>query len=168
MNIYLVIIVYTAIGIGFEQSSYNFMESLSTDSVQVFLAKIDGRTSEQTFQVIVQVSDSGFIPPDPNTQLATLSDDFNVVDAVFQDVSTVSLEFPSSYQRINFTFHLVQDNIPEGTEVFRASLAPVNSAIGPNGELVYIPRLTNLFSETLIYIEDDDSKFLFHVDIYVQ
>ena len=144
------------------------MESLSNDSVQVYLTKEGGRTSEQTFQIIVQVSDSDFIPPDSNIQLATLSDDFHIADTTFQDTPRVTLEFPSSHQRINLTFYLVQDNIPEGTEVFHASLAPVNFAIGPSGEPVYVPSPTNLFSETLIYVEDDDSKFVFHKNVCIQ
>lgn len=124
--------------------------------MQVFLTKENGRISEQTFKVIVQVSDLGFVPPDPDTQLATLNDDYLITDAKFQDTSSVTLEFPPSQQKINFTFTLLQDDIPEGEEVFHATLIP-----GPTGEPQYIPNPTNVSIETLIYIEDDDSKLCF-------
>lgn len=153
----------TAISNGFEHSSYNFTEPLSNSVFEVFLAKENGRTSEQTFKVVIQVFDSGF-HLNESSKLATLLNDFHIADAEFQNVSTVTLDFPSSLQRIIFNFILLQDNVTESTEVFIASSAPAELTTAPNGEILHIPTYlspTNLSAETFIYIED--CKFMFHI-----
>ena len=147
---------FAAIGIGFEYSSYNFTEPLSNVLSEVFIAKENGRVSEQTFIVVIQLfyldvqlneSDDEFVADIPNTE--------------YQGV--VKLEFSPSQQRINSEFSLLQGNVTERAGVFLASSAPADSATGPNGEIFHTPTYLspiNLFTHIFIYIEDSDSKFV--------
>lgn len=147
---------YTAaIKIGFEYSNYSFRES---DSQQLlFLTKESGRISEQTFFLYMQFSDSGFTLSDSGIQLATLGRDFEIANATNQGESALILEFTPSQQRIDFSLNVLQDSIPEETEVFRARL--LLPGVGPMGTPGFIPYQNDVFSEALIYIEDDDSEY---------
>ena len=96
------------------------------------------------------------MPPNSGIELATLGSDFQIANASDQGESTLRLEFFPSQQRIDFILDILQDSIPEKTEVFRAQL--LMPGVGPMGTPGYIPYQNDVFSETLIYIEDDDSK----------
>lgn len=87
-------------------------------------------------------------------QLATLGLDYQVANATDQEESALTLEFPPSQQKIDLSFDILQDGIPELTEVFRARL--LMPGVGPMGTPRYIPYQ----NEVLIYIEDDDSKIM--------
>lgn len=106
--------------------------------------------------MLIELSNSGFTPPNPSIQLATLGLDYQTANATDQGKSALTLEFFPSQQRIGFLFDITQDGIPEQTEVFRARL--LMPGVGPTGTPGYIPYQNDVFSETLVYIRDDDSK----------
>ena len=143
------------IKIGFEHSSYSFRESDSQQSL--FLTKESGRISEQSFLLLIELSDSGFALPDSSIRLATLGLDFEIANATNQGEPALTLEFTPPQQRIDFSIDILQDSIPEETEVFRARL--LMSGVGPMGTPEYVPYQNDVFSEALIYIRDDDSKY---------
>ena len=119
--------------------------------------KESGRVSEQSFLLLIQLSDSGFTLSYPSIQLATLGRDFEIANATNQGDSALTLEFTPSQQRIDFSINILQDSIPEKMEVFRARL--LLPGVGPMGTPGYIPYQNDVFSEALIYIEDDDSEY---------
>lgn len=105
----------------------------------VFLAKEDGRISEQTFMVFVQTS--GLTPPGTDIQPASISDDYRLLGT---NNTSVVISVPPSAQRVPFSFALLSDNVPEGTESFLASSEP-------SGAPTYL-NPTSLFAETFIVI----------------
>ena len=122
----------------------------------MFLTKESGRISEQSFLLLIELSDSGFTLPDSSIRLATLGLDFEIANATDQEQPDLTLEFTSFQQRIYFSLEIIQDSIPEETEVFRARL--LMPGVGPMGAPGYILYQNDVFSEALIYITDDDSK----------
>ncbi len=103
------------------------------------------------------MSDSGFTLSDSNIQLATIGLDFEIANVTNQGESTLTLEFTPSQQRIDFSLNILQDSIPEKTEVVRARL--LMPGVGPMGTPGYLPYQSDVFSEALIYIGDDDSEY---------
>ena len=122
-----------------------------------FLTKENGRVTEQSFRLLIQLSESGFTLPNSSLQLATFGLDFEVANATDQGEAVLTLDFTPSQQRIGFSINILQDSIPEEMEIFRARL--LTPGIGPMGTPGYIPYQNDVFSETLIYIRDDDSKY---------
>ena len=133
----------------------------STISGPVFLLKENDVVSEQTFLIVIEVSEA--TPPNQNNiNRATR-------DADFTSALAPVVQFSSLIQRINFDFTLLPDNFPEGTESILATSAPEDS-FEVDGELFsapsFLPPVT-LSDRTFILIEDDDRKFCgVHVHYY--
>ena len=124
----------------------------------IFLAKEDNATSEQTFKVAIQISNS---VPHQGIQPATLNVDYNL-SSVDPLATSVVLQFLSSQQRLYFPFTLFADLLAEGPEAFQASSSPENTAVLNNGTMVSVPRYQNpesLFAQTFVNIEDDEREF---------
>ena len=126
----------------------------STDRGPIFLLKENDVMSEQTFLIVIEVSEA--TPHNQNNIInrATTGADFTSADALV-------VQFLPMDQRINFQFNLLPDDFPEGTESFLAASAPEDS--GQIGGVTfnapsYLPPVT-LFDRTFILIEDDDCKF---------
>ena len=131
----------------------------STISGPVFLFKENDVMSEQTFSIVIEVSEA--TPPNQNNiNRATRNADFTS-----SDISVV--QFVPGNQRINFQFNLLPDNFPEGTESFLATSAPEDR--GEFGGVIFdapsfLPPVT-LSDRTFIIIEDNDRKF--HEVLYI-
>ena len=124
----------------------------------IFLAKEDNVTSEQTFQVLVQVSDT---VPRPGIQPATLSADYFLSPNDPMATSLV-IQFLPSQQRLNLPFTLIADMIAEGPEAFQARSSPETTAELSDGTIVTVPSYQVpevLLSQTFINIDDDESEF---------
>ena len=127
------------------------------------MAKEDNVTSEQTFLVSFQVTDSA----PSGTQSATIDQDYRY--AGDGQTSNSEFFFPNQ-QRIPFLFELRADTFPEGTEAFQASVSPENTRqfIDENGMLMVEQFSTplnplTLTSEIFITILDNDRKFQSHI-----
>ena len=139
--------------IGFERESYTFMEpSSSTQIMEVFLVKEEGRTTERNYRIAVNIEN----PTLPGVSFATAQDetsdnDYNITSG---DIKSKELVFLSSQQRIEFSFNLHPDEFTEGREGFLAILAP------SDGSLQYtLPNASsNVFISTTIIIERNDCK----------
>lgn len=118
------------------------------DSGPVFLIKEDNVVSEQTFEIVLQVSESS---PSGNITAATLNKDYTLS---FMITSFV-LQFLANQQMLNFVFTLLNDNFPEGTESFLITSAPAVMTGSP----AFFPPV-NLSNRALVKIVDDDCKFL--------
>ena len=95
--------------------------------------------SEQTFQVLIQVSNltNPFQP-------ASLGEDYQIT-------TTVPIVFPSDQQYVPWEFKLLSNEDPEENEAFRVLLSSVgDSNLFTNG--------SSLYNETLIVIKDAQSK----------
>ena len=161
------------IRIGFELPRYTYMELDFDEEIDstfvsptnltangpIYLAKEDNVRSEQTFRIIVQAADS--VPPNTqNINPATIGVDYSVGVR-----TTPVVEFLPSMQKVNFKFTLRADNIPEGTEAFRASSSSEDTAEVDGMEIDlpdYLPPST-LSAETFVIIEDDECKGLYGI-----
>ena len=110
----------------------------------VYLVKQDGAVSEQTFVVVVQVTNS--VPNGSNFQPATLGEDYSVGS------SSVEFLFPFDLQFLLVPVTLLSDNIPEGTESFLMTLGDLGIRVIDPEDL----SPTALSAETFVIIEDDD------------
>ena len=125
----------------------------STVSGPVFLLKENDVVSEQSFLIVIEVSEA--TPPNQNNiNRATRGADFTSADSLI-------VQFLPGDQRINFQFALLPDDFPESTESFLATSAPEDS--GQIGGVTFnapsfLPPVT-LSDRTFILIEDDDCKF---------
>ena len=125
-------------------------QSFVEGSGPVNLVKQDGVVSEQTFVVVVQVTNS--VPPGTNFQPATFGEDYSVGSSI---TMSESLQFQNDDQKINVPLTLFADNIVEGTEAFLMTSAP-----GDLGTTVVVPQYispTTLSTDAFVIIEDDDS-----------
>ena len=123
----------------------------------IYLAKEDNVISEQTFLLSIQVTDSA--PSGTSTQPATLDIDYRLS---LPGRTSVTLPFLTRDQMIDFPFTLFPDDLPEGTEAFRASVSPQDTRVVPDGSTETFPTFLNpesLASEIFVVIEDDDRKF---------
>ena len=141
----------------FDQIVDQFYESPTGLPVNgpIYLAKEKNVTSEQTFLLSIQVTDSA----PSGIQPATLDADYRIATA---GQTSVTLPILAGEQRINFQFTLFPDDIPEGDEAFRASVSPQDTRVEPDGSIATFPTFLNpesLASETFVVIEDDDRKF---------
>ena len=156
-----------AIRIGFELPGYTYTEPLFDKVIDqsfvsptgrpengpIYLIKEDNVTSEQTFLVSIQVTDSA--PSGTNIQSATFGKDYRT------PISIHDIFFNTVKQRIPFVFTLVNDTIPEGTEAFQASVSPEDTRYLGDLRVEQFPTPLNpvtLASEVFITIEDDDCK----------
>ena len=126
----------------------------------VFLAK-ENITSEQTFQVIFQVTES--IPTTSETIIAaTIGQDY--LFAGGDSFVSVSQIFPPNVQKINFGFTLLSDNLPEETESFSVLSTSGGGNIGGGLSFPQFSSPLELFSDTFVIIEDDDGMY---VPVYI-
>ena len=168
--LYHIINTTTAIRIGFELPGYNYTEPLFKETIDefyvsltgrpengpIFLVKEDNVTSEQTFLVSLQVTDSS----PSGTQTAALGLDYRFESQPGQTSATEN--FQPDQQRIPFRFELFADTLPEGNEAFQASVSPENTLHIGGGLIEQFPTSQNpltLRSEIFITIVDDDCKF---------
>ena len=131
----------------------------------IYLAKEDNVTSEQTFLLSIQVTDSA--PSGTIIQPATLDADYRIAG---HGKTSATLTFRAFQQRIDFQFTLFPDTLPEGTEAFRASVSPQETLMRPDGSTETFPTFLNpekLASEIFVFIEDDDRKFEISAIIYL-
>ena len=120
----------------------------------IFLAKENNVTSEQTFLISLQVTDSA----PSGTPSATIDQDYRFLSPGLTSGS--DLFFPSQ-QRILFLFELRADTLPEGTEAFQASVSPEDTRDISGGMVEQFPTSLNpqvLSSQIIITILDDDRK----------
>jgi hypothetical protein len=135
---------------------------ISPENGPIFLVKENNVTSEQTFLISVQVTDSAPV----GIQSATIDLDYRIGS---HGVTTITELFPPSQQRIPFRFELCSDTLPEGTEAFQASVSPEDTRkfTDENGTMMVEQYPTSLnpstlSSEIFITILDDDRKFQTH------
>ena len=117
----------------------------------IFLLKEGNVTSEQTFLVSFQVTDSAPC----GTQSAAIDEDYRF--GPLDQTSTTDFFFPTQ-QRISFPFELRADALPEGTEAFQASVSPEDTRDIGGGMFERFPTSLNpltLRSEIFITILDD-------------
>ena len=155
--------------IGFELPGYTYEEpqfdefinqsyvSLTgqPDNGPIFLVKENNVTSEQTFLISLQVTDSA----PTGIQSAMLDLDYHFGSP---GVTSVTEFFPPSQQRIPFPFELLADTFPEGSEAFRARVSSKDSQDGGGGLVEQFPTSLNpltLSSDIFITILDNDRKF---------
>ena len=111
----------------------------SSDVMQVSdvrLEKENGAITEQTYHILVNISDS------VQFESATLGFDYSIAS------NPTILEMGPEQQTVSFLFSLLANSLPEVTEGFSA----VSS---PEGSLQYSSPLT-LFATARVSIEDDD------------
>ena len=116
----------------------------------IVLIREGGRLSEQTFQVAISVGGTIDRPP------ATLEfDDEERADyrltAPRDFIATV---FPPNVQNITLTVLLFDDDLPEGTEAFRATSTP-----SPDFPNFGPPSMGGAFASTDVFIIDNDRRF---------
>ena len=124
----------------------------------IFLAKENNVTSEQTFLVSFQVTDSA----PSGTQSAAIDEDYRF--SAPGQTSNTNFFFPTQ-QRLSFPFELRADTLPEGTEAFRASVSPEDSRDIGGGMVEQFPISLFPFSlavEIFVTILDNDRKFQTH------
>jgi hypothetical protein len=168
---YHIIDTTTAIRIGFEQSGYTYTEPQFDEFIDqnfvsptgrpengpVFLAKESNVTSEQTFLISIQITDSA--PSD--IQSAAIDQDYRFGSTTGQTSATFF--FFSSQQRIPFPFELRADDLPEGTEAFQASVSPEDTRYENGVQIVELfPSLNPLTLSSEITILDNDCKLWTH------
>lgn len=121
----------------------------------VHLFKENNVTSEQTFLIVVQVSDS--VPPGGGFNPATNGLDYSLGARGTSPV----IQFTPQTQRLLFSFELISDTLPEGNEAFLLSTAPEDEGQDASGRILpvpgYLPPIA-LSAETFVIIEDDDRK----------
>ena len=157
-----------AIGIGFELPGYTYTEPQFDEFIDqffvsptgrpengpIFLLKENNVTSEQTFLVSFQVTDSA----PSGSQSAAIDQDYNLEGP--GQTSRTEFFFPSQ-QMIPFLFVLRTDTLPEGTEAFQASVSPESARDLGGGMVEQFPiplNPLNLSSEIFITILDNDRK----------
>ena len=152
-----IIYAYAAIRIGFELARYEFLEPQFEEFIDelfvpdsglpingpVYLAKENNVITEQTFQIIFQISNVA--PPGEGIQPAT-------PDVDYQASQTSIINFPPTDQRLDFPFTLFTDNNPEDTEAFQIGSTP-STQIGP---IYQAPSV--FFPQTFVIIQDDDGE----------
>ena len=145
--------------IGFRLSQYDYFEpDFDTIITNLTLIKEDNRLSEQTFGVIVIFHDPG-----AGVRPATLQESFTqetpfdyLIDTPGND--DIVLVFQPFQSEITANFILLSDELPEGTEAFRASVESEGGFFPhfqvPGVISVNIPA----YSSTLVRILDDERK----------
>ena len=116
----------------------------------VYLIKENNVTTEQIFEIVIQISDA--VPQGTNP--ATLSEDYFVGAVIFQRT------FPSNLQRLNIEFELYNDNIPEGTEAFLFSSTRQDTSSSGGREFTLGDYLPPMFASTFVNILDNDREFI--------
>ena len=148
----ILLFLLLGIQIGFALPEYTFDEpGFETLFSDIVLVREGGRRSEQTFQVAISLGGTISRPP------ATLEgDDPDRADyRLPNNADFVSLVFPPKQQNITLFIFLFGDDLPEGTEAFRATSTPSQNFpnFGP-------PSMGGAFASTDVLINDDDRKLV--------
>ena len=142
-----------AIQIGFALPEYTFDEpEFETVVTDIVLVRDGGRLSEQTFQVAISVG--GTINRHPTT--LAFEDEERADYSIAAPSDFIALNFPPGQQNITFTVILFADDLPEGTEAFRATSSPP-----PNFPNFGPPSMGGAFASIDVLIIDDDCKLAF-------
>ena len=104
------------------------------------LVKEDGRMSEQTFTVLIEVSNM----TNPY-QPATFGDDYNH--------NSFNITFPPDRQTVLWEFELIPNKAPEENEAFRLILYSVSHP-------TFFTDSRDVLNETLVVINDPQSWFI--------
>jgi hypothetical protein len=118
----------------------------------IYLAKEGNGSSEQTFQVVVQIASASSMPSNSGQSIQPAT--HNVDYRLSASNTHVVLPFAPGQQRINVPFILFSDDVHEGTEAFHLSSAPDSSP--PDETRVSLPTYLNpvhLFTDTSIIIK---------------
>ena len=145
----MLLFLLLGIQIGFALPEYSFTEpDFETIVNDIVLVREGGRRSEQTFQVSISVG--GTININPATLEFEDEDTADYRLTAPQDF--IMLNFPPDQQNITL-FFLFPDELPEGTEAFRATSTPSQNFpnYGP-------PSMGGAFAFTDILICDNDGK----------
>ena len=139
------------IQIGFALAQYSFDEpDIETIVNDIVLVREGGRLSEQTFQVSISVG--GTININPATLEFEDEDTADYRLTAPQDF--IALDFPSDRRNITLSVILFRDDLPEGTEAFRAT--SISSQNFPN---FGPPSMGGALASILdVLIFDDDCK----------
>ena len=149
-----------ALQIGFRLPQYDYFEpNEQTQFENVTLIREDNRQTEQTFAVSISLSDSGagVRPATFQSSLANQLTGFDYFLYGAPGITSITINFSPTNSGIIIPFTLLPDELPEGTEGFRLSIASLGN---PNFQLPVenpesdVPAYTN----TLIHILDNDSK----------
>ena len=116
------------------------------------MIKEDGRVSEQTFAVSVSFGDPGSEVRPASLQQNLMSNFDYVVN--IPGNSIITREFGANESELTIPFTLQPDEIPEGTEGFRISIASQGSPY-PNFHTTVLTIV-----DTLVRIIDDECKLL--------
>ena len=138
------------IQIGFAQPVYSVDEPAFENIINdIVLVREGGRFSEQTFQVSISVGST------INRHPATLAfEDEDTADyRLTAPQDFIALDFPPDRQNITLSVILFRDDLPEGTEAFRAT-----STSSQNFPNFGPPSMGGAFASTDVLIFDDDSK----------
>ena len=139
---------YTETRIGIQRVNYTFTEPEFEETITgvVFLERENGQLTEQTYSVSITISTS--VPP--GQQAASLPGDFSLTGGA---ETTQILTFFPDMTLLDFQFILRTDDTFEGTEALVVRSAPSRFS---GSEAFTSPE--DLFSSTLIVIEDNDSE----------
>ena len=108
-------------------------------SFHIPLVKEGGRMSEQTFSVLIEVSNLTY-PYQP----ATLGDDYNH--------TSFNITFPPDQQTVLWEFQLIPNEAPEENEAFRLTLSSINHP-------KFLTDSHDVVNETVVVINDPQSWF---------
>lgn len=149
---------FIALRIGFQLPEYEYFEQDSQTLEHLVLIKENNRTSEQTFSVGVVFSDPGSELLPASLQQISNGTNFDYVLDIPGNCYRV-LTFGPDQSEVNVSFSLLQDELPENMEGFRASISSEGSPFPifqlPVTNTVSVPA----FSTTLIRIQDNDCKY---------
>ena len=133
--------MYIAISIGFEQEQYTYIEPPSLRLFDISIIKENGRRSEQTFEVTVDVSSNmtnPYLPASPDEDYAHY---------------LTRVIFPPDQESIAWSFGLVPNEDPEDIEAFIATISPNFTHFPP-----FATGGGRVFDEAVIIIQDNQSK----------
>ena len=138
------------------QQTYEFREPESETLItNVTLIKENGRQSEQTFSILISITEPVLTPPAQiQTQDTLVEYDYRLTDGAVGATFTFR-EFLPDMQAINFTFFVNSDTVFEGVEGFRASSTPLE---GYPTFLAPVVGSNTAFQTTEILILDNESK----------
>ena len=163
-NIMLYHQLHAAISIGFELPSFTYNEPLFEEIIDqffvspnglieygpVYLIKENNVTTEQIFDIAIQISDA--VPAGTNP--ATFNEDYTVGAG-----DSFSRTFFPNMQRLDIEFVLLPDNIPEGNEAFLFSSSRQDTASSGGMEFTLGDYLSPMFASAFVNILDDDREF---------
>lgn len=137
---YHVIIINTALYIGFEKQLYTFIEPPFSGMFDVSIVKGGSRVSEQTFEVLIRTFNdtTPFLP-------ASSGEDYH-----HPNISR--LQFTPNVSMVPWHFVLLPNEDAEENEAFRATLSSAS------GFPTFITSSNTLFNSTLIVIKDAQSE----------